>query len=68
MYNEKDYKELAAEWVNDITESGYHGAYLPENGVINLLWKSYEQGYQDRIDDFDGMEEGEGLSDWERNR
>lgn len=68
MYNEKDYKELAAEWVNDITENGYHGAYLPENGVINLLWKSYEQGYQDRIDDYDGMEDTTAEDEFNRTR
>ena len=68
MYDEKEYKQLAQEWINDIRIEGYNGDYLTDEDVSDLLWKSYEQGYQDRIDDYDGMEDTTAQDEWERTR
>ena len=70
MYTEQKYRELAYDFVTDeaerIAQAGDEDTLI--GIIIDLMWLGYEQGYQDRIDDFDGMEEDEGLSDWERNR
>lgn len=68
MYSEKEYKQLAQEWIDDIRTEGLNGENLQENEVLHLLWKSYEQGYQDRIDDFDGQEDDTAEKEWERTR
>ena len=58
MYSEKDYKELSQEWIDDVAFIAPGGNEFFEPGVLlDLLWKAYEQGYQDRIDDYDGAED-----------
>ena len=76
MYDEKEYKQFSEELLIEIheelealilaDEQVEHCFY--DNKVIELLWKAYEQGYQDRIDDFDGQEDTTAEDEWERSR
>lgn len=52
MQTEKEFKELAQAWIQDIEEETC--AELPEcvdylEGVTKLMWRSYQQGINDYI-------------------
>lgn len=47
MQTEKEFKELAQCWVED--EDSTPGQYIDE--ILELMWRSYNQGEQDKIQD-----------------
>jgi hypothetical protein len=68
MLREDFFRDEAFEAVKEIRIEGYNGDYLDEGDVVNLLWKYYQIGYQDRIDDYDGAEDTTAEDEFNRTR
>ena len=68
MAQRKDlFRKKAFEYLKNAEIKGSDVTYLVYGDIVDLMWSAYEQGYQDRIDDYDGAEDTTEQDEWERN-
>jgi hypothetical protein len=69
MAQRKDlFRKKAFEDLKNAEIEGSHGDYLDHGDIVDLLWMAYEQGYQDRIDDYYCSEDTTAEDEFNRTR
>lgn len=68
MQTISDFKAEAFEMLDSLRFHEFQGATITDKAILQLMWESYNNGYQDRIDDYDGAEDTTEQDEWERTR
>ena len=68
MQREDLYKKDIWDFLNKRSIEKQGEDYYEDGEIVEWLWSAYQEGYQDRIDDYDGEEDTTEQDEWERTR